>query len=266
MVYDIADVYRDILPLNYPKWLKEMAWNLEKFIINRADLIILPDVQRLPQITWSKPKKILFIYNTPEIPEKLSDIWIQEIDEFIWKRFCIAYFWSLNNQRFIIEMMNIVANWSKKEICMIIGWLWPNEQEVKEICDIHPDKLRFLWKVDYSQVLTISSRSQLLFAIYDPKIENNKFASPNKIFEAMALWKPILVSKGTTMVGYIEKYNMGYTVEYWDTKECIKKIQYLIEDDYLYNKFASSSQNSYTHFSAESMKQQLLESYNLLLK
>lgn len=58
----------------------------------------------------------------------------------------------------------------------------------------------------YPEVLSASSACDLLFAIYDPFIPNNRFASPNKIFEAMALGKPVLVSKGTTMTDYIEKY------------------------------------------------------------
>lgn len=104
-VYDIADVYRDILPAHFPSWLKRLTWFLERIAINSADLVILPDERRKEQIAGSSPRKLLFIYNVPDIPENLPNI--RKVEDFTKGKFSIAYFGSLNNQRYILEMANI---------------------------------------------------------------------------------------------------------------------------------------------------------------
>lgn len=117
-VYDIADLHRDIIPPSLPNWIKTFSWFLERTAINGADLVILPDERRLVQITGSKPKEIIYVYNVPEIPRKNEISIPHEIESFTKGRFSIAYFGSLNDQRFILEMARIVSG--EENYCMLI--------------------------------------------------------------------------------------------------------------------------------------------------
>ena len=51
-------------------------------------------------------------------------------------------------------------------------------------------------------------------AIYDPAIENHKYAAPNKFYEAMMLGKPLLMVKGTGMSDIVERYDFGAIIDY----------------------------------------------------
>ncbi|GIB01294.1 hypothetical protein VCSRO9_2343 [Vibrio cholerae] len=49
---------------------------------------------------------------------------------------------------------------------------------------------------------------------YDPKYEHNRLASPNKIFEAMAVGVPVLVSFNTSIDKLVLDENIGYACDY----------------------------------------------------
>ena len=54
----------------------------------------------------------------------------------------------------------------------------------------------------------------VILCVYDPKDYNNRNNLPNKLFLAMKLGKPIIVSKGTKAAEIVEKYGMGVAVDY----------------------------------------------------
>lgn len=58
-----------------------------------------------------------------------------------------------------------------------------------------------------------------MVATYDLKILNHRFASPNKIFEAMMLAKPVIVARGTNMDRIVEQWGYGLVVTYEDERE-----------------------------------------------
>ena len=59
----------------------------------------------------------------------------------------------------------------------------------------------------------------MTFALYDPKVPNHKYASPNKLFEAMMCEKPILTNYGTIMAQIVEKENCGVLADYESIKD-----------------------------------------------
>lgn len=80
----------------------------------------------------------------------------------------------------------------------------------------------------------------------------------------MALAKPILVSKGTTMVDYIERYGIGLAVTYGNEEECLRAVKRLSQNKLEYEEMARKSTQSYEEFSAKKMKSLLIEHYQTL--
>jgi glycosyltransferase involved in cell wall biosynthesis len=175
-----------------------------------------------------------------------------------------VYFGSLNNQRSILEMMQIVAE-HPQDICMIVGWVWPLLGEVNRIAAANPERIKFLWKVEYSEVLSISNKADILFSIYNPEIPNNKFASPNKIFEAMYLGKPIIVSKNTTMMRYVEDMNIWIWVTYGNISEilaAVNRCMSMSTSEKMIQK--RNNKQAYEKYSAKTMQSELLWALNLI--
>ncbi len=52
--------------------------------------------------------------------------------------------------------------------------------------------------------------------MYDPAIEINRFAAPNKLYEALMLGKPVLCARGMRMAEELEERDCGFAVDYGD--------------------------------------------------
>ena len=80
--------------------------------------------------------------------------------------------------------------------------------------------------MNYYDVLRLEKECDILFATYNPKIENHKFSAPNKLYEAMALGKPIIVCKNTGIDKLVDKNKLGIVINY-DSNEFLKAIKLL---------------------------------------
>ena len=95
------------------------------------------------------------------------------------------------------------------------------EEQLHEL-STHDACIRFLGTIPYNEVIERTMQADLLFAFYDPAVPNNRYASPNKLFEAMMCGKPILVSEGTAMADIVRQEKCGIVVPYKDL-QAIKK-------------------------------------------
>ena len=53
-----------------------------------------------------------------------------------------------------------------------------------------------------------------MMAIYDPKVDNHRFAAPNKFYESLMLGKPVIMVRGTGMSEVVEENAIGELIEY----------------------------------------------------
>ena len=53
-----------------------------------------------------------------------------------------------------------------------------------------------------------------MLAIYDPEIENHRFAAPNKFYESLMLGKPVMMVKNTGMSQVVVENDLGVLIEY----------------------------------------------------
>src|SRR5207302_846041 len=74
----------------------------------------------------------------------------------------------------------------------------------------------------YDEVLDQTAGCQVVAALYDPAVPNNRFAAPNKLFEAMMFEKPVLVSEGTLAAEIVREVGCGMVVPYGD-REALKR-------------------------------------------
>jgi len=207
VVYDIFDFYADMLR-NVPDFLRRFIRNIDLFLIGLADAVIIADEGRREQISGSKPKKLVVIYNSP------NEVNTQDIDNL--NGFTIAYVGLLQKERGIKEMAKVVSN--HKDWNLIIGGFGGDEEEIRKLSQCF-DNIKFVGRVSYKTALDIYSKSTVLFATYDPKIPNHRYSSANKLFEAMMLGKPIIVAKNTGMDLIVDKYKLGFVVDYGDIKQ-----------------------------------------------
>jgi glycosyltransferase involved in cell wall biosynthesis len=125
------------------------------------------------------------------------------------------------------------------------------------------DKVEYIGFIPYEKVIEGAFRADVLFAFYDPAIRSNKYASPNKLFEAMMCGKPIIVNAETTAAKIVDKERCGITVPYGDICAIRSAIIRLRDDRKLRVMLGKNGRMAYQrHYDWKLMERRLLELYN----
>jgi len=258
LIYDIYDFYADSRLVSSA--LKPLIRDCEIWFMEKADVVIVADESRMDQIRGGKPKRVECIYNTPDIKEiELLD---QSSDAYAFR---VAYVGILSLSRGLAELVDVVSRHSDWRLDLAGFGL---DEPILLIKINHADNVIFHGRISYSAAMDLYSRANVLVATYNPQMKNHRFSSPNKVFEAMALGKPIIVAKDTGVDKLVEQMSLGAVVEYGD-------LQSLEQALYDVSMWSSSTRSDFsrharvvyeTHFSWTSMQTRLKSIYDDLLQ
>lgn len=224
LVYDIYDYYIESHYLS--KLLKKIMEKQEIKTINNADVTIICTEQRKLQISKANPKKLVVIHNSPQIPMNLDKM--PRISNTATKKKKIVYVGILQDDRLLLEVANAVKDGSKFELH--IGGFGKYEEYFKDLSNKY-ENIYFYGPMSYDNVIKLESECDILFATYNPSIPNHKYSAPNKLYEAMALGKPIIVCKNTGIDKLVKKNNLGAVINY-DVVDFVEKAEKLSNKDY----------------------------------
>ena len=126
------------------------------------------------------------------------------------------------------------------------------------------EKITFLGRIPVSEVHRRTLDCLAVLALYDPAYPNNRFASPNKLFDAMKYGKPAIVSNGTVMAGIVEKFDCGLVVEYGSTASLKDALNALCDEE-LYERLSINAYEAFSSkFNWEIMEPRLFSLYRKL--
>ncbi len=202
VVYDIADWYADSRKVGRLKPL--VSW-LERLACRAADLVVLAHERRIKQIGFT-PRRWIVFYNTPEDLHCLEDHGHTEPGDYF------AYVGVLQPDRGIEHIIRAAVSAGAK---LTIAGFGP----LAKLCAQKSQKeelITFRGRVSYEEALTVQKGALAILAFYDPSISNNRFAAPNKLYEAMMLGRPIITSGGTLVGEIVERKGIGLVVPYGD--------------------------------------------------
>lgn len=258
IIYDIFDVYGDMLTFtNIPKTLLNLLKFAEEFLIRFVDVTILVDVTRKDQLKNAKFKKVVYVMNTPK--SECNNVLEDREDGFI-----IFYGGLIAKERGLIQIINAIKD--LPNIKLIIAGFGYGEDEILPIINKNKNT-EFIGRIPHSKVLEYTKKADLLFALYDPKVPNNAYASPNKLFEAMLCKKPIIVNEGTSMAKIVEEENCGLIVPYDDVKKIRNSILSIKNDENLKALLGENGRKAYENkYNWDMMEKRLLEVYGELNK
>jgi len=82
-----------------------------------------------------------------------------------------------------------------------------------------------------SDLPAIYQSIDLVLSTYDIKVENARYAEPNKIYEAIFFHTPIIVSKNTFLSEKVEKLGIGYSIDAMNNDEINTFVNNITEED-----------------------------------
>lgn len=255
IVYDIFDFYADMLVAK-PNFIKKIIRGLDLFLMKYADVVIIADDSRREQIKAERLKRVLTIYNSP--PDLLSEF--QKIPVRKKDKIILAYFGGLDNrQRNLETIINVIENNDIVNL-VIAGDGVDREYIIEKARTL--SNVEYLGMLPYKKALEEEYKSDIMLAIYDPKIPNNMYASPNKLFEAMMLGKPILMNQEIKCAEIVKKYNCGLLFKYDNPVSFKSALNKFLENPELREVMGKNARIAYEKsFSFTNVKNTLLTIY-----
>lgn len=252
LIYDSADFYADSLPEKVPIFIRNIVARIEIFFSKFADTVILVDETRKNQFN-NELKRTVIINNSPVEIEQKKQFKKENKD------FTIFYAGILTKNRGLDEIIQSIKGITGIKF-IIAGYDAGYGNISKSVENIK--NVKFIGKISYREVIIRTFESDMIVAFYDPKIPNHKYASPNKLFEAMMCEKPILTNYGTVMAKYVKDENCGVLVDYENTSEIKKAIIKLKNDHDLRKELGKNGLKAYKDkYNWNIMEKRLLDSY-----
>jgi len=123
----------------------------------------------------------------------------------------------------------------------------------------------YLTFTPHDKIIEETQKADVIFSFYDPKIPNNRYASPNKLFEAMMCGKPILVNSDTSMAKIVSLNKCGLIIEYGNEEELKNNLLKLIEDKELLKNLGLNARKTYENkYNWTIMEKRLINAYKHL--
>jgi glycosyltransferase involved in cell wall biosynthesis len=254
VVYDIFDFYADHLRAT-PEWIKRLIRAVDLWAIERADAVILVDDARREQIAGAQPKRLAVIYNSPE-DQSVERVDVPAQGEV---KLRLAYIGLLQVERGLMDVLEVLRR--HPEWGLDLAGFGGDEAQILAAASEMPN-VAWHGRVPYATALALSAQADLLFALYDPQIPNHRYASPNKLFEAMLLGKPIVVARGTNMDRIAGEVGFGLLVKYGDIPALESALTRLARDPDLRASLGKRARQGYEQaYGWHIMEQRLIDLY-----
>lgn len=207
IIFDVCDWFSSNFD-NEKSLIKRVFKIMEKFTIKYSDEVIICEPERIRQIPYKLNKPELVVPNTPSFT---NYDFLQKNEQYQFKNsmLVLSYVGGFSKSRLLNELIKLVQ---KNKINLLIAGFGDKYIENKCIQLQGLPNFKYFGKVKYLDGLNIMFNSDLIYAMYSSQNSNNRYAAPNKYYEAMLLGKPILTNKGTIMTEKIIKNNIGYVV------------------------------------------------------
>lgn len=260
VIYDIFDFYADHLRQT-PGWIKRIIRAADLWLIRRVDGVIVTDEARLRQIDDLPADRCTIIYNTPQDVSRNVE---NQVPRQTTDQLKLVYVGLLQIERGLLDILNILKNHSKWQLDLA-GFGGDKHQILKvaqELPNVH-------WhgRIPYHQTLALTGSADVVLALYNPAIPNHRFASPNKLFEAMMLGKPVVVAENTRIDKIVKREECGLVVEYGDQADLEKALHKLHADIAMREILGANGRNLYeTKYNWAAMEKRLLTLYTRIFQ
>ena len=258
VIFDCHEHYPSMISPYVPKIVEKLTSFLFVCLPLFVDGIVV--VNNYLKEYFKKCKYVAVVMNTPSVmvlhkssaKKKRKDV------------FRIFYFGGLSSERGIGYLMELAKKMHNVEL-LIAG----DGQARNDVID-HSRKfsnIKYLGWITYDEILNYISISDAIPILYSLISLNNKLATPNKLFLAMAFGKPVIVYKGTLTEYIVKKENVGISVHYHQINELIDAIKLLMNDKILYKALSENGKKAFrTKYNWNTMGRRLLSLYEALLK
>jgi len=94
---------------------------------------------------------------------------------------------------------------------------------------VYQSNVKYFGLIKHEEVIQLGLQCDAIFAFYKPISVNNIYASPNKLYDALLMGRPIIINAETKISDYVAKHKLGYVCKYDDIDLLGKQLNLMIE-------------------------------------
>ena len=251
-VFDVWDLYADMVTANLPRFVRRSLERREARAVEAADLVILPDLARRPRLR-AEPRRLIEVMNVPED---------RTIAPQPHNRFTLFYGGNLAKDRGLLDLL---VACEAAGAALIVAGQGPDEATLVPAIESSPNAL-YLGVVAHEEVLRQTAGADAIPALYDPNVPNNRLASPNKLYEALMLARPVIASEGTGIADFVRSERIGLVVPYGDAERLRAALERLMGSPQDCAEMGARGRRLYeARFRWETMAERLVDAYRSLV-
>ncbi len=253
LVYDAFDFYAPMIALNLRPAFREFLSRAERCAAQSADLVILPALERSAFFGEGGPRWIVEIMNVPE------DRTVSPTPQ---ASFTVFYGGQIARDRGLGELVQACEAAGAR---LVVAGHGPDEATLVPLIRSSP-AAQYLGTLPYEEVLRWTASCHVVAALYDPAIPNNRWTSPNKLFEAMMLKRPLLTNEGTSLGEFVREKGLGAVARYGDLESVAQALEDLMASREARRRMGARGRRLYEdRFRWDTMRDRLVVAYRELL-
>jgi glycosyltransferase involved in cell wall biosynthesis len=219
IIYDAHEIFGYMIANDVPKFFVNLAFSTEKKWIKNVDHII----------TISEPLRDFYksISKKPiSVIMNCKPLWGKKYEPPNNKKFTLVYIGSLNNNRYVLELIDVVKEISDVHL-IIAGIGKPDFINLLKKRASNVKNVDFIGVIPMDDVLPMTKKSDLVICMSNPDDLNSKRGLANKQFEAMVCGRPIICTKNIHSGDVTEQEKCGLAALFTkkDLKEKIIKLK-----------------------------------------
>ncbi|MBM3143768.1 MAG: glycosyltransferase family 4 protein [Chloroflexi bacterium] len=258
VVYDIYDFYADHLRAT-PGWIKRVIRAVDLRVIRSVEGLIITDDSRWEQMGLAPLSNSAAIYNSPQdVRHILGD----ENQPPPSRGLRLVYVGLLQVERGLLDVLSLLRE--HPDWHLDLAGFGGDEEQILRIAEELPN---VVWhgRIPYQQALALTNAADAVLALYEPALPNHRYASPNKMFEAMMLGKPVIVAANTNIDRIVSQENCGLVVTYGDLAELGQALERLQKNVSFRSEMGANGRRAYeSRYNWSNMQERLLHLYALL--
>lgn len=203
----ICDIF-DSLPDRHShrrRSLVRLLQGIANAVQARADKVVATDETRAGFLTADR-RRIAVIENFPEDPGETFARQTPTGEIAVWVG------GTLTRNRGLEQILEAVADLPDVRI-FSAGWAYDSYAADVFLKD---PKVSYLGILTPQEALAAAARCDAILAYYLPLSKNNVFASPNKIYDALSIGRPVIINREVTVARFVAENDLGFTCAYDD--------------------------------------------------
>lgn len=193
----------------------------------KSDFIIYVNEQQKTGMKQININKLVYIPNYPDFDN------YQECEKTISEKLRISYIGAVRQYSELKNLMDACKE--IEDVHLSIHGAGTAYSELKKI-EGNYDNVEITGAYHFSESAKLYSQADILYVVYDMKIENWRKSFPVKFFEAIITNTPVIVSEGSDLERFLKEKDIGFVVDGSNVEKIRELIIYIIRNRHLLNK------------------------------